>query len=70
MATVNWKPVLEPDGMDELEQVTVPLAPTAGVMQVHPPTEDNDTNVVPAGRESVQDTFSAVCGPRLATEMV
>jgi len=43
-------------------RVTVPFAPTAGVILPHA-GPDNDTNVVPAGRGSLTLTFAASLGP-------
>src|ERR1700687_2316681 len=50
--------------------VTVPLAPTAGVVGVHPAGAEKLTKVKPAGNASFSDTLTAVCGPALFTVMV
>jgi hypothetical protein len=50
--------------------VTVPPAPTAGVVHVQPPGEASDTNVVPAGSVSASVTVAALLGPALATVIV
>ena len=47
-----------------------PVAPTAGVVQLHPPGDDSTTNVVFAGTESVSVTFAAAFGPALLTVIV
>jgi hypothetical protein len=49
-------------------QVTVPIPPTGGVLQVAP-VGAALTNVVPAGTASVSLTLSAVSGPLLAVLM-
>jgi hypothetical protein len=41
------------------EHDTVPFAPAAGVVQVHPVGALSDTNVAPAGSGSVNTTFAA-----------
>jgi len=51
-------------------QVTVPPAPTAGVVHDQPATEESETNVVPAGSASDNDTDAALLGPALANEIV
>jgi hypothetical protein len=53
-------------------QVTVPLAPTAGVVQVNagPLVCDSETNVTVAGRTSVSDTPVASAVPMLETVIV
>jgi hypothetical protein len=43
--------------------VIVPVAPTAGVVHVHGPVVDSDTNVVPAGSVSVNVALAALLGP-------
>jgi methenyltetrahydromethanopterin cyclohydrolase len=45
------------------EHVIVPVAPTAGVVHVHGPVVDSDTNVVPAGSVSVKLALAALLGP-------
>src|SRR5690349_23258677 len=44
-------------------QVTVPFAPTAGVVQDHGPVVESETNVVPAGSVSENDAVEALLGP-------
>jgi hypothetical protein len=53
-------------------QLTVPLAPTAGVVQVKagPAVWVEETNVVPAGSGSLMTTACASLGPALATVIV
>jgi hypothetical protein len=52
---------------DESVQVTVPVPPTAGVVQVHPTGAETDWNVVFAGVASVKLTPAAAAGPLLVT---
>jgi hypothetical protein len=54
---------LAPEASDGFVQVTVPLAPTAGVVQLQPAGAKIDVNAVPAGRRSVTETFGAGLGP-------
>ena len=44
-------------------QEIAPVAPTAGVVQLQPPGDDNATNVVFAGTESESVTLPALLGP-------
>ncbi len=60
----------DPGGKVAKEQVTVPPAPTDGVVQIHPPGAVSDWNVVPLGRGSCNDTFAASSGPSLETVSV
>ena len=55
---------------EAMEQETLPLAPTAGVVHDQPPGEDRDTKVVPAGRGSDSETDAALLGPALFTVIV
>src|SRR5947199_396373 len=50
--------------------VTVPVAPTAGVVALHPAGVVTETNVVPAGVASVTDTVCASDGPALLAVIV
>ena len=59
-----------PGSMTALEQVTVPVAPTAGVVQVKPAGGTTDTKVVPAGRTSAIATAVALLGPAFVTWIV
>ena len=59
-----------PTGIDGELHETVPLAPTAGVVQLQPPGADRDTNAVPAGKVSDQLAASAGSGPALFTVIV
>src|SRR5580704_4026348 len=52
------------------EQVTVPVAPTAGAVQVHPAGGETDSNVVFAGVASVKLRPVAVAGPLLVIASV
>jgi hypothetical protein len=55
-------------------QLTVPVAPTAGLVHVHPaapaPEIAIDWNVVPAGSTSVMVAFGAGLAPLLVTVIV
>ena len=53
-----------------IEQLTLPVPPTAGVLQDHPPGEESDTKVVPAGSVSARATDWALLGPAFVTVMV
>src|SRR5256885_1259149 len=53
-----------------MDELTVPPAPTAGVVLDHPPGDNSDTNVVPAGSVSLNDTVAASLGPAFVTVMV
>jgi hypothetical protein len=46
---------------------TVPFAPTAGVVHVHPAGALSEANVVPAGSASVITAEAAVVGPAFVT---
>lgn len=48
-------------------QVTVPVPPTAGVVQLQPEGTDSAWNVVPAGSVSVSVALVASLGPAFAT---
>jgi hypothetical protein len=67
--TVNVNTAL-PTAIEAFVQLTVPPAPIAGVVQLQPPGDENDTNVVPAGSVSDIDAFAALLGPALATVIV
>ena len=60
------------DGSEAMLQLTVPVAPAAGVVQVKvgPPVCVIDTNVVVAGTASVSVTLTASAGPLLVTPIV
>jgi hypothetical protein len=55
---------------DGLVQLTVPLVPTAGVVQLQPAAEVNDAKVVPPGSVSSSVDVVAGSGPALATVIV
>lgn len=61
-----------PVGSAAIMQVTVPAAPTAGVVHpnVGPAVCDSETKVVPAGRGSVMETLAASLGPLFTTTIV
>src|SRR2546430_11325027 len=66
--SVNRKLVLG-GSVGSVVQVTVPVPPTAGVVQPGP-APVNDTNVVPTGIASVNVTPWALLGPALLTPIV
>jgi hypothetical protein len=68
-ATASVKVAL-PTAKDAFEQITVPVAPTAGVVQDQPAAADSETNVVPAGNGSESDAEAAAIGPALVTVSV
>src|SRR5262245_34708790 len=68
--TTSVKDTLAPADSAALVQLTVPVAPTAGVVQLHPAGELRDTKVVPAGRESARATVVALAAVRLVTPIV
>src|SRR5689334_7183625 len=53
-----------------LLQFTVPVAPTAGVVQLQPAAETSDTKVVLAGIASASVAVAAASGPELPTVIV
>lgn len=59
-----------PGANDAFEHDTVPLAPTAGVVQLQPPGDANDTKVVPAGKVSLNEAAAALLGPAFVTVIV
>ena len=59
-----------PDATLGLVHVIVPVAPTAGVVQVHPAGAETDWNVVFVGVASVKVAPVAVAGPLLVTVCV
>jgi hypothetical protein len=61
---------LAPEMRLALVQLTAPVPPAAGVVQVHPSTEEIETNVVFAGVESESVTPVASSGPRFVTPIV
>ena len=67
-----WNVADAPAERVPIEQVTVPCAPGAGLMQLNvgPAVCDSETNVLPAGSGSVIVTFSASLGPRFVTMIV
>jgi hypothetical protein len=58
----------EPEAMLDAVQLIVPVAPTAGVVQVQPAGEEIDANVVFVGTTSVNVKLDAVAGPLLETD--
>lgn len=55
---------------DELLQLTVPGAPTAGVVHDQPAGDVSETNVVPAGNASLRVALCAGFGPLFVTPIV
>lgn len=51
-------------------QETVPLLPSAGVVQLQPPGAASETNVVPLGKVSVKVAVVAALGPALLAVIV
>ncbi len=67
MCRVSVKFTLSPAVKFGLVQVTVPVPPTAGVVQVQPAGESSETNVIPAGIGSETAVAAASSGPMLNT---
>jgi len=59
-----------PTANDGLVQLTVPVPPTAGAVQVHPAGVASETNVVPAGRVSARVADTATLGPAFVAVIV
>jgi len=59
-----------PTGILAILQEIVPPAPTAGVVQLQPPGDASDTNVVPAGNVSDKLVETAELGPALVAVIV
>src|SRR5207245_6333828 len=59
--------VVAPLARDAVVQLTVPVEPTAGVVQVQPAGCVSDWKVVSAGRGSFIVTLAAAFGPPLVT---
>jgi hypothetical protein len=68
--TTSVNVAVRPTANVAIEQVTVPPAPTAGVLQLKPTGDVKETKVMPAGIGSTSATLSAGSGPRLAAVMV
>ena len=69
-ATVSVKTAL-PTANEGFEQVTVPVSPAAGALQLQPPGVDSgSTKVVPDGSVSLHEALAAVSGPLLVTVIV
>ena len=69
-ATVRVKTAL-PTANEGFEQVTVPVSPPAGVLQLQPPGVDSgSTKVVPGGNVSLHEVLAAGSGPLLVTVIV
>ena len=61
---------VEPAARVAMLQVTVPVAPTAGVVQLHEPGLARETKVVFVGIASVKLTVMAVAGPLFVNDCV
>ena len=61
---------LGPTGADARVQLTVPPAPTAGVVHAQPAAAASDAKVAPAGIVSVNTALMAAFGPLFVTVMV
>jgi len=68
--TVSVKVALPLAGRVAIEQFTVPVPPTAGVVQLQPAGEDRDTNVVLDGNVSDRATVIASAAVRFVTPIV
>src|SRR5476651_1528240 len=70
--TTNWNVEVPAAGRVAMLHVTVPVPPTAGVVQMNdgPPVCVQETNVVWAGTASVSPTVAASDGPLFVTEIV
>ena len=64
------KVAVAPLAKEGIVAVTVPAAPTAGLVGVQPAGADRDWNVNPEGRTSVRVTLCAASGPLLVTVIV
>jgi hypothetical protein len=65
VAAESW-----PEGREARVQETLPVPPTAGVVQLQPPGVETERKVVLVGTASVSVTTSAVAGPLLVTTIV
>jgi hypothetical protein len=70
MLTTSVKKSSPPTAKLEFEQLTVPLVPTEGVLQLQPAGAEKDTKVIPAGKMSLKVAGLAGSGPKLFTSMV
>jgi hypothetical protein len=68
--TTSVKDPLPSAGSVAMVQFTVPVPPTAGVVQLHPAGDVNETNVVFAGRVSDNATVVASAAVRFVTAIV
>jgi hypothetical protein len=68
--TVRMNKAGAPTARLALLHVTTPVPPAAGVVQLQPPGDDSDVNMVLAGMASVSVTLAAVLGPLFCTVMV
>jgi hypothetical protein len=67
--TVSVKTLL-PTANEGFEHDTVPVPPTAGVVQLHPVTAGRETKVEPAGSVSLHEADVATSGPLFVTVIV
>jgi hypothetical protein len=68
--TTSVKDPLPFAGSVAMVQFTVPVPPTAGVVQLHPAGDVSETNVVFAGRVSDNATVVAAAAVRFVTAIV
>ena len=69
-STTRVNTSLAPEATEGLVQLTVPVAPTAGVVQVQPAADVNELKVTPAGNGSFNADVTAAFGPALPTVIV
>lgn len=67
---ISVNEAVEPAARVAMLQVTVPVAPTAGVEQLHDPGLARETKVVLVGIASVKMTVMAVAGPLFVKDWV
>ena len=68
--TTSVKTAVVPLAIEAVVQVTVPFAPTAGVVQLKPAGTLIDWKSSPAGSVSVTTTFAAASGPLFVSVIV
>src|SRR5689334_14136304 len=65
--TMSVNVAMSPDNRADVVQVTIPVPPTGGVVQLQPAGAISDLKVVWAGIVSVRFTLPALSGPAFAT---
>jgi hypothetical protein len=68
--TATVKTAVTPEGMLAIEHDTVPVAPTAGVVQLQPPGAVSELKVMTGGKTSLSVTLGAASGPLLVMTIV